>query len=481
MVFETKYLIIVLFFKNFNSNLKSNEQLGAQNSSPVNRMSEKPSQSIAMSSDNNLVLKSVSKNSHSFDDRICDDLSEVLLQFLPLEVKQRLECVSKQFQRTVFQKQFSINLYSSLESNEKMSQLTEEQTFKMFYTKSIESLLNKCPNIQKMFIFVENNRIFKSILPLITKYCYNLNEFNVSLDDRSEPELNEEFLRFFGQKLKYIWCGEDLDFNLFPNLHSLNKYFMFYSPFTHQLPGNVLSLNLFNLKELNITLTEENYQLFREVLQKFHKIRHLALNVRTYNQKSVSNAFNESPVLLNLIKLKYNTKIGQNGNQFLDSLTQLATKFPKLKSFEIGSLAVKIISNLSELLSPLKAFSDLKRMDLMLNFSKEDYHDDISLKPFEELSNITHLTLDFINKRLNEKILTDIDIYLPKLQVLVIFREIITDEEGVTQMAESLSRLSYLQTIYFGLTNEYNCNIMRAKIAEKCRRIRNILIHNIHD
>ena len=59
---------------------------------------------------------SVSQNSHSlnerkednyrrdsFDDRFCDDLSEVLLQFLSLEDRLRLECVSQQFQRTIFQ------------------------------------------------------------------------------------------------------------------------------------------------------------------------------------------------------------------------------------------------------------------------------------------------------------------------------------------------------------------------------------------
>ena len=73
-------------------------------------MSESDSQSLDMNSDKNLIPKIVSKNSQSFDDRICDDLSEVLLQFLPLDDKLRLECVSKQFQRTVFQKQFPITL-----------------------------------------------------------------------------------------------------------------------------------------------------------------------------------------------------------------------------------------------------------------------------------------------------------------------------------------------------------------------------------
>ena len=49
----------------------------------------------------------------SFDDRFCDDLSEVLLQFLPIKDKLKLECVSKQFQRTIFQNISELNLDDS--------------------------------------------------------------------------------------------------------------------------------------------------------------------------------------------------------------------------------------------------------------------------------------------------------------------------------------------------------------------------------
>ncbi len=40
----------------------------------------------------------------SFDERISDDLCKLILQFLSPHDKFRVECVSKQFQRTVFQK-----------------------------------------------------------------------------------------------------------------------------------------------------------------------------------------------------------------------------------------------------------------------------------------------------------------------------------------------------------------------------------------
>jgi septum formation topological specificity factor MinE len=49
----------------------------------------------------------------SFSDRICDDLCEVLLKYLSIDDKIKFECISKQFQRCVYTKQNSINIYIS--------------------------------------------------------------------------------------------------------------------------------------------------------------------------------------------------------------------------------------------------------------------------------------------------------------------------------------------------------------------------------
>ena len=370
--------------------------------------------------------------------------------------------MSKQFQRTVFQKHFilSLELY-----DEKFAETEDRETNPL---KSIESLLKNCPNIKKMRLFFRNNRIFESIVPLITKYCDNLNEFNVSLDDMTEPELNEEFLQKFGSKLKYISCGEYLDLNLFPNLDRFSI-----SPGSTSLE-RLVGLNFRNLNELNVIFFEETEHFFLEVLQKFHKIRRLTLNVYTDKEKSFFDAFNESPVLQNLIELKYNKISLENANQFLDSLKQLAEKLPKLKSIEIESVYVKDISDLRQHLSPLKAFPELKRLDLELTFLKPQNVSEISLKPFQDLQNITHLSLLLNVRQMNWKILKNIDIYLPKLQYLCIRTEFIVDEEGVKQMAESLSRLSSLQTIELKLNGGPISELMIAKIAEKCRKIRKI-------
>ena len=250
---------------------------------------------------------------------------------------------------------------------------------------------------------------------------------------------------------------------MFPNLHLIHS--------KSTSIERLLGLNLKNLKELNVDLFQQNQYLFREVLQKFFQIRHLTLHLNTAKQNSILIAFKESAVLQNLIELKYNAISARNGNQFLDSLKQLSNKFPKLKSIQIGFVSVK---DLRQHLCPLKAFPELKRLDLVLAFLKPQNKCEFSFQAFRELSNITHLTLEFKVNQLNEKILTNIDIYLPKLQYLSIKCRIFTDEKGMTQMAVFLSRLSSLRTIVLRLNLGSDTQLMTTKIVEKCKKIRNI-------
>ena len=62
----------------------------------------------------------------SFEDRVCDDLCEALLQFLPIEDKFKFECVSKQFQRNVFQRHEELCLTRRL-MNRNTSIMTREE------------------------------------------------------------------------------------------------------------------------------------------------------------------------------------------------------------------------------------------------------------------------------------------------------------------------------------------------------------------
>ena len=73
-----------------------------------------------MSLSKKMCLRSDTQKRRSFSERICDDLSEVILQYLSLEGKLRLECVSKQFQRTVFQRHYELKIDKSLQKNKEI-------------------------------------------------------------------------------------------------------------------------------------------------------------------------------------------------------------------------------------------------------------------------------------------------------------------------------------------------------------------------
>src|ERR1700712_1588118 len=91
-----------------------------------------------------LYLESDSQNSDSFSERICDDLSEVILQYLSLEDKLRLQCVSKQFQRTVFKRHYEFTFRGGNDLLDKTKidiRLTEDDCIDL---KPFESLLKKC-------------------------------------------------------------------------------------------------------------------------------------------------------------------------------------------------------------------------------------------------------------------------------------------------------------------------------------------------
>ena len=92
----------------------------------------------------------------SFDDRFCDDLCEEILQYLSLEDKLRLNCVSKQFHRILFKKQYELYIpMRGLEerkifSNKEYFGFRRVHNYYNFEDQSLDSfkaLLKKCPNI----------------------------------------------------------------------------------------------------------------------------------------------------------------------------------------------------------------------------------------------------------------------------------------------------------------------------------------------
>src|ERR1700712_496496 len=99
-----------------------------------------------------LCLKYVEEKRQSFSERVCDDLSEVILQYLSLEDKLKLQFVSKQFQRTVFQR------HEELIINCRDVRLMRERSFKL-----IEFFAKNCINVTSVIIRFELFKEYENI------------------------------------------------------------------------------------------------------------------------------------------------------------------------------------------------------------------------------------------------------------------------------------------------------------------------------
>ena len=76
----------------------------------------------------------------------------VILQYLTFEDKIRLECVSKQWQRCVYQRQFVIDIYNeSMTTKDTLKRLIKrtECSEPSLDRRALESVLKNCQNITK--------------------------------------------------------------------------------------------------------------------------------------------------------------------------------------------------------------------------------------------------------------------------------------------------------------------------------------------
>ena len=137
-------------------------------------------------------MKVYAKNSF---DRFGDDLTEEVLQYLTLEDKIRLECVSKQWQRYVFRKQSVIEIVDNKTHNS-LNELLDNR--KQLNEQHLESVLKKFPNIRKVNFIC---KIDSSMLSLIGRYCHRIKSLSY---EYSNEDKSLNFFRTYGHKLEEL-------------------------------------------------------------------------------------------------------------------------------------------------------------------------------------------------------------------------------------------------------------------------------------
>ena len=395
----------------------------------------------------------------SFDDRICDDLCEFILKYLSLEDKLRLECVSKQFQRTAFLSQCLDYL--------KVPQING------FNIESYKQLFKKYSKINT--IIFDNNYGFQwfspqlcsDLIELIIKYCNNITHIQFKDYIPIETEDQNKFFDMFGHQLISITnYSQNIGFTFTsaPNIEELT---------VNSIDTQLTQIEFKRLKSLNAILSEQQLDSFETFIENNAKTLKY-LDIGSYeirDKKSAERLLKIVTKAINLIHLGIHIEFRVFDKSFANNWKEIAINCKQIKSLR---LRLKNNENLrinDSLISILKQFKRLKRLDLNLFLEDSigsDFHPFEDLKGFEGL---THFTLRFdenIDDESNESFLTDIDINFPKLKYLEIFNHF----NPSVWTADVLSRLTNLEVVFLMIGNcEVRPQIER-QLIKNCKKFR---------
>jgi len=384
--------------------------------------------------------------------RFCDDLTQVIISFLPIADKIRLECVSKQFQRLIFNKQFDLTIHprsteEKIFSDKLIKEFKECKSFNDYIIvdeKAFESVLKKFKFINKIWIYSAKNN--GTVLQLITKYCNYLKV--IKFDFR---KIGKRSLAQFGQK-----CGQKLRFIYFLGEISSENYkkLMKFCPNVEKVYDiniNVLIDSEISLKKL-IEIESLKGIDSKEVMEKL-----VDNNKKTLNKLHIDllESKDNNNLLLQVSRLEKLEDLGfeyltneQTGQSFAHNLKTIAIKCTKIKRFHMternhgSSISANLVY---QILDVIKYFSQIKIIDLSFPENNQHFRE-ISSKLFKECKQLTRLSLSY--PKFNETFFENIDLYLPQLTYLYLnFNKRYIDIDIRDEDMHSLAKLSKLRAL----------------------------------
>ena len=434
-------------------------------------------------------------------DRLGDDLTEEVLQYLPFEDKIRLECVSKQWKRCVFQRQFVIEIHflRSYETQNSLNGLFKRLDNKRQSDEQrLVSVMKKCPNITEVRIHRYHYPLgmIRSYYPEIK--IYNIQDlFNMDLNDMPLPRkvefgnqgieyllnsnryaFDSEVLSLFGQYCPHIkslhtmvTCKQDLQFfrqyghklqelsveeskdNLkyCPNLkriyvssRNINKTILFdkdkeFLPNLENIE-NHLRINQLNINKMKILVDKYS-----------QKMKCLTVLIIKLSAKELKTFVDCICRFVNLRQLSLSIHYLQITEPIDDCLSLIGQKCNKLLKLDLTVKRVVPISDLFfDVFTHIKAIKKLK-IDLPNNKRVLSG----SVECFRHCKQLTELDIDY--NGLTEDFFTNIAEIFPKLQLLRL-----TTEQGFTnsfidsfRSIKSLQKMEiksrdYIKYRYFG-------------------------------
>jgi hypothetical protein len=397
---------------------------------------------------------------NSFD-RFGDDLCELLLNYLPVIDKIRLECVSKQWKSLIFNRQKSLKISSSGLVNSVLVKTSNE-------TIQVPNNVNK--SLFKKFKFIQvleigdyiSEEVFNAItdnLNFLEEFCY------------SKHMCKSDLISFgssFGQKLKFISLCSNSNremlalFRLTPNLEKVK---------ITQISSEFVEIFLPKLKEIEIKFVYsiEELKLFSD---KYHK-QVKKLEISLYFDfilvlEYMNNCLTQLARYVSLESLYIIVKdiFSLPINSSIDSgLIAIGKNCQKLKDFSLilGFINHELIAG--ELFDIIGHFHALEKLYIQSNSYRKNCG---NVKSLEKCKNLKVLYLSL--PLLSDKNFEGIDKYLPNLTNFLMTE---TNNGISNKTMYSLAKLKKLNKII--ITSEQIDDLGFCHVINNCPKLRTIV------
>ena len=391
------------------------------------------------------VEKVYPKNSF---DRFGEDLTELIVSYLWFEDKVRLECVSKQWRRLVFNKQFGIELDTNpfIKNNNK-------DCLKMFgllyrgNQLTIQSVLKKCPNIINVKINLKE--VSSQVLSLIVHYCHRIKSLTYCCYIARNDINVLSFFRICGQKLEELIISDGCETTIeeclkfCPNLEKL------------KIPYNSILFKenkefLPKLQEMSsdddctVFCSEDAIKMNIWVNKYSMTLKKLKVNLFGLSEKQLKTSIECISRFENLteLKLKIESVFRHPSQPLEDSLILIGQKCTKLLKLELFIYySVPISEHFFDIFTEFKAIKVLKIMLFTLIPVKG------SIESLKYCKQLKHLDIHY--SELKEDFFSNIQSFVPNLQ----FLKITTTTEFSDSFFYSLHSMKTIQKV---IQNEFN-------------------------
>ncbi|CAG2102113.1 unnamed protein product [Medioppia subpectinata] len=366
-------------------------------------------------------------------DRFGDDLCQLLLSYLSLEDRFRLECVSKQFQRTVFKSVVDMNI------NDRFIHklLINEKTID---TQLLATIAIKCANIET--IDCRGMHLFMAHIPKALKTfrdnCLNLREIYCTLPTISGQTMHTlwPMITRFGGNTYYVEYRQALT-----HCHRLSQLIVDnLDQVFDTTSGQLLAKNLHKF-ELNYCSNNYNHRLSTFVTHNL-SLKCLDISYRNYETRdSLMEMCGQLSRLTQLRELNLVLEIIGGQYSLTNSLSTIGVNCKQLKRLSLHFYTDSTQCK-RQTLDSLRYFQRLKRLRLtQLDLRFTQIH--LSLDSLSDCKRLTHLEINL--KGMDVKVLIDCHKHCPRLQYLWI-----DGNRNINTYCLSLiSRLPALQTLVF--------------------------------